>query len=175
MIQFQNLYHFNSMKLFSWYFVLTETVFSKSISGFLVFWILLEKIHNGVLLNKFLSCTFATYLTSVLSLEFQKTFRKQNLDEWFCFRSSQDFKLKRSFNLDPLDTGRKLNVQKMSRTSSERLMYAQFTSCVLGDMLWAFSELSEENLFLSLFLHLYVKTQFRYSESKALSARSQAF
>ena len=78
----------------------------------------------------------------------------------------------------PVDTGRKLNVhnvQKMSRTSSERLMYAQFTSCVLGDMLWAFSELSERNLFLSLFLYLYVKTQFRYSESKVLSARSQAF
>ena len=32
----------------------------------------------------------------------------------------------------PLDTGRKLNVHKMFRTSSERLMYVQFTSCVYG-------------------------------------------
>ena len=32
----------------------------------------------------------------------------------------------------PLDTGRKLNVHKTSRTSSERLMYVQFTSCVQG-------------------------------------------
>ena len=30
----------------------------------------------------------------------------------------------------PVDTGRKLNVDKTSRTSSERLMYVQFTSCV---------------------------------------------
>ena len=28
----------------------------------------------------------------------------------------------------PLDTGRKLNVHKTPRTSSERLMYVQFTS-----------------------------------------------
>ena len=31
---------------------------------------------------------------------------------------------------DPIDTGRKLNVHKTSRTSSQRLMYVQFTSCV---------------------------------------------
>ena len=30
----------------------------------------------------------------------------------------------------PVDTGRKLNVHKTSWTSSERLMYVQFTSCV---------------------------------------------
>ena len=30
----------------------------------------------------------------------------------------------------PVDTRRKLNVHKTSRTSSERLMYVQFTSCV---------------------------------------------
>ena len=33
----------------------------------------------------------------------------------------------------PVDTGRKLNVHKTSWTSSERLMYVQFTSCVDGD------------------------------------------
>ena len=33
-------------------------------------------------------------------------------------------------NLNTVDTGRKLNVHKTSRTSSERLKYAQFTSCV---------------------------------------------
>ena len=36
----------------------------------------------------------------------------------------------------PLDTGRKLNVhdvQKTTRMSSERLMYVQFTSCVQRD------------------------------------------
>ena len=32
--------------------------------------------------------------------------------------------------LHPVDTGRKLNVPKASWTSSERLMYIQFTSCV---------------------------------------------
>ena len=32
----------------------------------------------------------------------------------------------------PLDTGRKLNVQKRSWTSSEHLMYIQFTFCVRG-------------------------------------------
>ena len=30
----------------------------------------------------------------------------------------------------PVDTGRKLNVHKTSRTSSERLIYVKFTSCV---------------------------------------------
>ena len=33
----------------------------------------------------------------------------------------------------PLDTRRKLNVLKTSRTSSERLIYVQFTSCVQGE------------------------------------------
>ena len=32
----------------------------------------------------------------------------------------------------PADTGRKLNGHKTSRTTSERLMYLQFTSCVYG-------------------------------------------
>ena len=31
-----------------------------------------------------------------------------------------------------VDTGRKLNVHKTPKTSSERLMYVQFTSCVYG-------------------------------------------
>ena len=34
---------------------------------------------------------------------------------------------------NPVDTGRKLNVFGTSRTSSERLMYVQFTSCVYGE------------------------------------------
>ena len=34
----------------------------------------------------------------------------------------------------PADTGRKLNVHITSWTSSERLMYVQFTSCVFGDL-----------------------------------------
>ena len=34
--------------------------------------------------------------------------------------------------ITPVDTGRKLNVHKTSRTSSKRLMYFQFTSCVYG-------------------------------------------
>ena len=38
-----------------------------------------------------------------------------------------------SENKYPVDTGRKLNVHKTSRTSSERLMYVQFTSCVYRD------------------------------------------
>ena len=33
-----------------------------------------------------------------------------------------------------VDTGRKLNVHKISRTSSERLLYVQFTSCVYGSV-----------------------------------------
>ena len=37
----------------------------------------------------------------------------------------------RSF-CNPLDARRKLNVHKTSRTSSKRLMYVQFTSCVYG-------------------------------------------
>ena len=37
----------------------------------------------------------------------------------------------------PVDTGRKLNLHKTSWTSSERLMYVQFTSCVCGSrMKW---------------------------------------
>ena len=36
----------------------------------------------------------------------------------------------------PVDTGRKLNVHKTSRTSSERLMYVQFTSCLLAYSQW---------------------------------------
>ena len=32
--------------------------------------------------------------------------------------------------MDPLDTGRKLNVHKTFRRRPERLMYVQFTSCV---------------------------------------------
>ena len=40
------------------------------------------------------------------------------------------------FVFDPADTGRKLNVhktfKKTFRTSSERLMYVQFTSCIYG-------------------------------------------
>ena len=31
---------------------------------------------------------------------------------------------------NPVDRGRNFNVQKTSRTSSERLMYVQITSCV---------------------------------------------
>ena len=40
----------------------------------------------------------------------------------------------------PVDTGRKLNVHKTSRTSSERLKYAQFTSCVYweNNQYWQF-------------------------------------
>ena len=34
----------------------------------------------------------------------------------------------------PVVTGRKLNVHKTSWTSSERLMYVQFTSCVYADI-----------------------------------------
>ena len=34
---------------------------------------------------------------------------------------------------NPVDTGRKLIVHKTSRTSSERLMYVQFTYCVYGE------------------------------------------
>ena len=34
-----------------------------------------------------------------------------------------------------VDTGRKLNVHKTSWTSSERLMYVQFTSCIYGGIL----------------------------------------
>ena len=34
--------------------------------------------------------------------------------------------------LNPVDTGRTLNVHGTSRTSSERLMYVQFTSCDSG-------------------------------------------
>ena len=33
---------------------------------------------------------------------------------------------------DSLDIGSKLNAHKTPRTSSERLMYVQFTSCVQG-------------------------------------------
>ena len=36
------------------------------------------------------------------------------------------------FVFDPADTGRKLNVHKTFRASSERLMYVQFTSCIYG-------------------------------------------
>ena len=35
----------------------------------------------------------------------------------------------------PVNTGRKLNVHKTFSTSSERLMYVQFTSCVYGKLL----------------------------------------
>ena len=35
-----------------------------------------------------------------------------------------------SESVSPVDTGRKLNVHKTPRTSSERLMYVQLTSCV---------------------------------------------
>ena len=35
-------------------------------------------------------------------------------------------------NYFPLDTGRKLNICKISRTSSERLMWVQVTSCLQG-------------------------------------------
>ena len=34
--------------------------------------------------------------------------------------------------IDPVDIGHKLNVHKMFRKSSERLMYVQLTSCVYG-------------------------------------------
>ena len=37
-----------------------------------------------------------------------------------------------SFKIRPVDMERKLNVHKTSRTSSRRLMYVQFTSCVHG-------------------------------------------
>ena len=37
------------------------------------------------------------------------------------------------FYTSPGNTGRKINVHKTSRTSSERLMYVQFTSCVYWD------------------------------------------
>ena len=46
---------------------------------------------------------------------------------WIFFKNS----------LYPVDTVRKLNVNKMPRTSSERLMYVQFTSSVYGVCLWA--------------------------------------
>ena len=36
---------------------------------------------------------------------------------------------------DPVDTERKLNVHKTPWTSSERLIYVQFTSCVYGGSL----------------------------------------
>ena len=36
------------------------------------------------------------------------------------------------FTIHAVDTGRKLNVHKTFRTSSERLMYVQFTSCIYG-------------------------------------------
>ena len=36
-------------------------------------------------------------------------------------------------NLSPVEPGRKLNVHKTSCTSSERLMYVQFKSCVCGE------------------------------------------
>ena len=36
---------------------------------------------------------------------------------------------------DPVDTERKLNVRKTPWTSSERLIYVQFTSCVYGGSL----------------------------------------
>ena len=36
--------------------------------------------------------------------------------------------------INPVDTWRKLNVHKTSWTSSERLMYVQFTSCVYGEV-----------------------------------------
>ena len=36
---------------------------------------------------------------------------------------------------NPVGTGRKLNVHKTSKTSSERLMYIQFTSCVYEELL----------------------------------------
>ena len=38
-------------------------------------------------------------------------------------------------NVIPVDTGRKLNVHKTFSTSSERLMYVQFTLCVYGKLL----------------------------------------
>ena len=40
-----------------------------------------------------------------------------------------------------MDTGRKLNVHKTSRTPSERLMYVQFTSCVYGVAVELFVEI----------------------------------
>ena len=63
----------------------------------------------------------------------------QNSQENTCARVSFLIKLQEPAILlkkdsgTPLDTGRKLNVHKMSWTSSERLMYVQFTPCVLGD------------------------------------------
>ena len=45
-------------------------------------------------------------------------------------------KPKTFFLFFPVDTGRKLNVHKTSRTSFERLLYVQFTSCVY----WIMSE-----------------------------------
>ena len=43
-----------------------------------------------------------------------------------------------------LDTGRKLNVHKTFRTSSERLMYVQFTCCVHGDVKYLHKKRGQE-------------------------------
>ena len=38
------------------------------------------------------------------------------------------------YNTTPVDTGRKLKVHKTSWTSSKRVMYVQFTSCVRAQL-----------------------------------------
>ena len=50
----------------------------------------------------------------------------------FCCKIETTEKIRWLSDYYPVDTGRKLNVHKTSWTSSERLMYVQFTSCVYG-------------------------------------------
>ena len=47
----------------------------------------------------------------------------------------------------PVDTGRKFNVYKTSRTISERLMYVQFTSCVYSECASGHSHLNNSWFF----------------------------
>ena len=56
--------------------------------------------------------------------------------------------------MNTVDTGRKLNVHKTSWTSSERIMYVQFTSCVYWEtmdeslqMLWKSNNQKHEDSF----------------------------
>ena len=54
------------------------------------------------------------------------------LVSWLPWILKNNIQLEADYDIDPVDTGRKLNVHKTSWTSSERLMYVQFTSCVYG-------------------------------------------
>ena len=51
-----------------------------------------------------------------------------------CMFLTDSNNIKVSKPIPPLDTGHKLNLHNMSRTSSERLMYVEFMFCVYGVM-----------------------------------------